>query len=100
MFAEKKKSSCRFDDGVKGDCFLSEEPIDVSITQTYALISIWIHRAPVLTQPWAELLTRISKAASEELPAFAKKDLHTLHWQLAPSELYGDCQLSKLYNLP
>lgn len=100
MFAKKeKKSSCWYDGGVKGDCFQSEEPIDVSIIRTYALISIWINMAPVFTQPWAEHLTHIGKAASEELPVFAEEDLHRLYCQLAPFDLNNYCQLLELYNL-
>lgn len=55
--------------------------------------------APVFTQPWAEHLTYISAAASEELPVLAGEDTHSARWQPAPFHPYTYCQPLKLYNL-
>lgn len=96
VFADRDKSSCRCDDGIKGDGFQSAASIDVSIIQPYALISIWTNMAPLFTQPWAEHLTYIDKAACEELPGPAGEDVHSVCWPPAPFHLYSYCQPLKL----
>lgn len=68
------------------------QSIDISIIETYAFISIWINMAPVFTQPWAEHLTHIGKATSEELFVLAEEDLQPVR-QSAAFEAYSYCQL-------
>lgn len=61
-----EESSCGPDDDMKGDSVQSAESIDVCSVQTHALASIWTNMAPLFTQPWAEHLTYIGRAAREE----------------------------------